>query len=424
MVGESAPLGGAKGPGHHGLFELSYPADARGRGVEPPLALLVAILIGTGIMFFDVMSGFILPIFLALLLVVMFRPLNHWLVRWCKGHVRIAAGLTTLFILFIALIPMGFMLWQATSQAMTFYTGVTEDVAHGVPNDKDADREPAAEKEIADENEAGGEGGEKRIDSRAVDAAAAEIATLCDELGLPFVKEDVRQTLTGTVLPKLRSWLAPLALSTGQFAIRFIVGLCIMMVALYYFFADGPAMMDSMMRLSPLDTIYVKQLIEEFDKVSRAVVVATLASAVAQGVLAGMGYYFVGMDSVFLLMFLTILMAMIPFVGSTVVWLPVCLWLYFYEGHVGAAIGLFIWGAVAVSLVDNVLKPLILHGAANLHPLLALLSVLGGVEALGPIGIFVGPMVVSFMQALLVMVQKELERIQKRELTRSHGDAV
>ena len=381
------------------------------------LIVLVAILIGMGIMFFDVMSSFILPIFLALLLVVMFRPLQQWFLQHCKGHVRVAAGLTTLSVLFIALIPMAFILWQATVQAMEFYASVSGSVVHQLPQAVAADEKadgPVVEKKNVAENGAE-EPKHERADSRALDTVSEEIVKLSEKLGLEFTKEDVKPTLKDSVLPKLKSWIAPLAVSTGQFAIRFVVGLCIMVVALYYFFADGPAMVDSVMRLSPLDTVYVKQIIEEFDKVSRAVVLATAASAVAQGVLAGLGYYFAGMDSVFLLMFLTMLMAMIPFIGSTGIWLPVCLWLYFYDGHTGAAIGLFIWGAVAVSLVDNVLKPFILHGAANLHPLLALLSVLGGVEALGPIGIFVGPMVVSFMQALLVMVQKELVRIQTAE---------
>jgi len=62
-------------------------------------------------------------------------------------------------------------------------------------------------------------------------------------------------------------------------------------------------------------------------------------------------------------------------------------------------------------MADNVIKPLVLHGRANLHPLLALLSVLGGVQALGPIGIFVGPMVVVFFHALLNMLHTELNTI-------------
>jgi hypothetical protein len=62
-----------------------------------------------------------------------------------------------------------------------------------------------------------------------------------------------------------------------------------------------------------------------------------------------------------------------------------------------------------VSGLDNVIKPYVLHGQSNLHPLLALLSILGGVQVLGPIGILVGPMLVSFLQALLSILQREVE---------------
>jgi predicted PurR-regulated permease PerM len=99
---------------------------------------------------------------------------------------------------------------------------------------------------------------------------------------------------------------------------------------------------------------------------------------------------------------------MVPFVGAAAIWVPLCAYLYFAMGHTIAAIVLAIYCATFVSLSDNLIKPLVLHGQANLHPLLALLSVIGGVQALGPIGILVGPMLVAFLQALLQMLNKEL----------------
>jgi predicted PurR-regulated permease PerM len=66
-----------------------------------------------------------------------------------------------------------------------------------------------------------------------------------------------------------------------------------------------------------------------------------------------------------------------------------------------------------VSTVDNVVKPLVLQGQSKLHPLLALLSVLGGVTALGPIGIFVGPIAVAFLQAALTMLAAEIDSLER-----------
>jgi predicted PurR-regulated permease PerM len=196
-----------------------------------------------------------------------------------------------------------------------------------------------------------------------------------------------------------------------------------MLIALYYFLADGPAMIRTLMRLSPLDSAYEAQLLDQFSHLSRSVVVAMLLSAVVQGSFAGVGYYFAlpAGAPVFLMTALTMILALVPFVGTAVMWVPTCAWLLLFgpvvdennvthfSGNWGLAIGLAAYCAVFVSLSDNLIKPLVLQGRANLHPLLALLSILGGVQVLGPVGILVGPMLVSFLQALLEMLHKELD---------------
>jgi predicted PurR-regulated permease PerM len=110
---------------------------------------------------------------------------------------------------------------------------------------------------------------------------------------------------------------------------------------------------------------------------------------------------------------LAMLFAIIPFIGSAGVWVPVCLWIGFVDQKTWPAIILAVYCGAIVSSVDNLIKPWILHGRSNIHPLLALLSVLGGVQALGPIGIIVGPMAVAFLQTLLEMVNKEMAALSK-----------
>jgi predicted PurR-regulated permease PerM len=195
-----------------------------------------------------------------------------------------------------------------------------------------------------------------------------------------------------------------------------LLGFAILGLSMFYFLRDGPAMVQTLMRLSPLDDRYEQELVGEFAAVSRAVVLATLLSALAQGLLAGVAYAFAGFDSLFLLASLTIVFAMIPFVGAAAVWFPACLWLALVEERYLAASLLFVYCTVVVSMIDNLIKPLVLHGQSKLHPLLALLSVLGGVQALGPIGILVGPMVVSFLQALLNILHHELQSFEKTPL--------
>jgi predicted PurR-regulated permease PerM len=210
------------------------------------------------------------------------------------------------------------------------------------------------------------------------------------------------------LMPALAGQLGSWGSATGTFVFSLGFGLVIMIVAVYFFFADGPAMLRTVMRLSPLNDEYERELLDEFSRVSRAVVMATLLAAVTQGLLAGLGYWIAGAKLVFLLTVLTAVLALVPFVGAMSVWLPVSLWIMFVEERYLDGSLLAIWGMVAVSSADNLVKPMVLHGQSNLHPLLALLSVLGGVQALGPVGLLVGPMVVVFLQTSLGILHREV----------------
>lgn len=221
--------------------------------------------------------------------------------------------------------------------------------------------------------------------------------------------EDQLDELKRTVVTK-----AGPALSLGGDTVVLLAkvgfGTLITLAALFFLLAEGPRMLVGVIKLLPLEEQYVRELASEFDRACRAIVSATLLSAIVQGLLAGIGFYFCGLrSSVVLLTLLTMVLALVPFTGAASVWIPVSLYLYFYQGSVWAAAGLAIYGTVVISASDNVIKPLVLHGQSNLHPLLALLSVLGGIQALGPIGILVGPMVVVFLQVLLRLVQRELK---------------
>lgn len=213
----------------------------------------------------------------------------------------------------------------------------------------------------------------------------------------------------------VRGWLPSVAGQATALFGSIVLGLSIMSLAVFYFLKDGPAMIQSIMRLSPLDDRYERELLQEFDSVSRAVVLATLLSAITQGLLAAVAYFLGGFHSVFLLTSLTIVLAMVPFIGAAAIWFPACLWLGFVEERLFAAAVMFLYGFGVISMADNVIKPYVLHGQSKLHPLLALLSVLGGVQALGPIGILVGPMVVSFLQALLNILHHELQQFDHND---------
>ena len=217
------------------------------------------------------------------------------------------------------------------------------------------------------------------------------------------------------ILAYARDQLFELGASTTVFLIRILLGIAITVISLYFFLLDGPGMIQSIKTLSPIDDLHEEELIDEFGQVSRAIVLATLLSALVQGILGGAGYYFAGLDSIFLLAMLTSCLALVPFVGAASVWIPCCLYLYFVDHSLAAAIGLAIYGIAVISFADNIIKPLVLHGQSNMHPLIALLSILGGIATMGPIGLLIGPMVVAFLQTLLKILRRELASLDNQE---------
>jgi predicted PurR-regulated permease PerM len=131
---------------------------------------------------------------------------------------------------------------------------------------------------------------------------------------------------------------------------------------------------------------------------SQAVMYGLILTALAQGFVAGIGYWVVGVPGAVLFGALTAILALIPF-GPPIVWVPISLWLL-WNGHVFAGIGLFIWGAVAISWIDNLVRPLVISSSTRIPFLLVILSVLGGVAAFGLLGLFLGPIAVALLLAV------------------------
>ena len=424
--------------------------------------VLVAILAFIAAMFFKVMAQFVLPLFLAAVLVVVFKPLHVWVRDRLPGRLRLSALVTTFLIMLVVLLPTAWLGWNAYLEGVQLFNYLKvpanqqhlitkiESAAHpfvefyeqlvpasqtpetqtsaSVDTEPDVSETAAATEDSAADDTSLEEGDEETTEELATtESPTSDAVNRASAARRSFTAKDLVDIAIGFIGANL--------FDTLEGVLRTLLGLIIMVLAIYYFLVDGPTMIHTMMRLSPLDNEYERELLDKFANVSRAVVVAVLAAAVVQGLLAGIGFYFAMSPGapIFLLMMVTMIASVIPFVGAAGIWIPTCIWIYLYQGErivtdangvesvvtgdPWAAILLALYCGGVVSTIDNVIKPLVLHGQSNLHPLLALMSVLGGVKALGPVGILVGPMLVAFIHALLVMVNKELRLL-------SSGDVV
>jgi len=330
-------------------------------------AVLLGLVVLFGLLSFRVLANFLLPMLLAAMLVVIFGPMHRWVRDRTGWPDWAAAALSTCLVVAIVLAPVSLLVFRAGGDAVAILS------------------RPDAMK----------------LDPHVLDGL---IGRFNEATGLQLTAESVNAELKRLI----EDWFGPIAARAPAVIAKILIGAIVTVVSLYYFFADGVRMLEGVTRLIPLDRRYQWQLLAEFEEVSRAVVSSILLAAVVQAALAGIGFWVAGLGKVFLLTLLTFFGALVPIAGAAIVWGAASLYLVFFEKNAWAAAGLALWGFCVVSTVDNIIKPIVLHGQSKLHPLLALLSVLGGVGALGPIGIFVGPIAVAFLQAALTMLQAEI----------------
>jgi predicted PurR-regulated permease PerM len=374
--------------------------------------VLLAVLLFVGAIFFQVMAQFFVPLFIACVLLVVFKPLHSRILRRMPRHPRLAALTTTISILLAVLLPLVWLGWKAYADFYALLNQPTTGASAAI--EKDATKKPPPPAETSEQPL-------KSLSTQQEQAEQNELTVKLKTFAKDLVSratEPLHLEVNDDTVEKLIGWAAgfatKIAISSVQSAIGILIGLFILVFALYYFLADGPAMIETVMNLSPLDNEYEQELLQRFSEVSRAVVLAMLLSAIVQGALAGIGYIIAlpAGSPIFLLIALTMVAAIIPFFGAAAAWVFVCGWLYVHGAPVKAIV-LAIYCTIVVSGVDNIIKPLILHGQSKLHPLLAFLSILGGIQVFGPVGLLVGPMLVSFLQALLNMLRKELDSFSR-----------
>ena len=188
---------------------------------------------------------------------------------------------------------------------------------------------------------------------------------------------------------------------------KFAIDSLITFVILFFLFREGKELADRTGRLMPLSPAQVARLYRNVSDTIIANVYGILSVGVAQGLLTGIAMKIVGMPSSLLLGLGAGFASIIPVVGSSLVWAPVGIYLLF-SGLIWQGVFLLIWGVVVISSADNVIRPWVVGGRVELHPMVLLFFILGGVEAFGFIGLFLGPVVASVLAALFAILREEL----------------
>lgn len=182
---------------------------------------------------------------------------------------------------------------------------------------------------------------------------------------------------------------------------RNVFSFLIMLVSLFALYVDGERLIGHAQRL--VATVFphtTRKLLDEVGAVTKAVVFGLVGTALAQGVVNGVGLALFGVPSPVALGALTAVLSFVP-AGPVMVWAGAAAWLFFGD-RTGAAVGMALWGLFLVSSLDNVLRPILISrtGSIRIPFLVVFFGVLGGLTAFGPLGLFIGPVVLSVTFAL------------------------
>jgi predicted PurR-regulated permease PerM len=182
----------------------------------------------------------------------------------------------------------------------------------------------------------------------------------------------------------------------------------IMLLAFYFLLVDGPRLIRWMWNISPLQAQQTEELLREFHRVATGSIVGNVATALLQGVVAGIGFGIFGIGHGFFFGMLTAVASFVPVVGTAIVAAPAIAVLAL-GGHPGAAIGLSAWYLVGVVAVEHLAKPFILRATSGseMHTGLMFLALLGGLEVFGLLGVILGPLIVSFFVSLMRMIERD-----------------
>jgi predicted PurR-regulated permease PerM len=189
--------------------------------------------------------------------------------------------------------------------------------------------------------------------------------------------------------------------------------LLLFLMMLFFLLRDGEKLQHELQAISPLSSEQEALIFDNLARTVRAVLQALVLVPIIQGVVAGVGFLIFGVPSPVLWSVIVVLAAFVPILGSPLGWVPAVAWLFFDGARPWQWLGLLVYGTVLISGVDNVIKPLVLEGVARIHPLLAFLSLLGGLFAFGPLGFLIGPVVLSLALSA-IPIYRDVVRPQMR----------
>lgn len=310
-----------------------------------------------------------LPYFITLALAataaVILHPVHAWAVGKFRGRCRTAAFFTVFLTIIVILGPLSFLGLLIAQQAAELYQQISS-TSSPLPTDWIA---------MIEEN--------IRL---YFPGASIEIDQYAGQ-ALRWLAGNVQEIFAGTV--------------------RTILHLFLGIMAYYYMLKDGDRFLTQLKAVSPLTQHEDERILGRLQVAVNSVIRGSIIIAVLQGIATGVGLSIFGVENAVLLGGIAGIAALIPTLGTSVVLAPVIVF-HAIIGEYVAAIGLTIWAATAVGLIDNFLHPILVGKGMRVHPFFIFFAVIGGITLFGMAGFVLGPLVIALLFALLDIFREEM----------------
>lgn len=351
-------------PDHHGGFATSF-------------SRYFFIVFAVGVMALSVLvvKPFLKEIFLAFVLFVVSRPLYDLFNRLFRGRKTISSIVTCFAIIGIVFIPFLVFAGILASSAYDFYHYINEEIQSGNI--------------------------QKYLDIR------GSPVYIFAEQYVPALRdyEFNAGEIAGKYLGTLSEFVYSNATSVVKGFSSVLVGFILVIFIAFYMFIDGDAFLEELKKLSPLEDRYDQEIIDELTKTIRATFKGSFIIALVQGALGSIGFLICGIDSWAMWGVVMIVASFIPVVGAALIWVPAAIFLAVTKHYIAAGV-LVAWGVVFIGLADNLLRPYLLKGETNIHPLLIFFSVMGGIASFGFLGLIIGPLILALLIYVLNLYKK------------------
>jgi predicted PurR-regulated permease PerM len=325
-------------------------------------SLLLLVLAAT-LLFFIILWPFFGAVCWAVFIALVFWPLHRRFLHGSRGRKNMAALASLTVILLIVILPSALIIASITQEASV----VVEKMRSG-------------EIQIPQYFE------------RMIQALPEWLRSVLQRFGMADLKL-LQQKLLAAVGASGQV-LTSRVVGIGQVTLDFIVAFFVMLYLLFFLFRDGEQLSQSIARAIPLQPQHTRRLLTQFATVVRATVKGNIVVALVQGALGSVAFWFLGVTGVALWGAVMALLSLLPAVGAAMVWGPVALY-FFFTGAVVKGIGLTVWGALVIGLVDNVLRPVLVGKDTRMPDYLVLVATLGGIVVFGLNGFVIGPVIAA-----------------------------